>query len=336
MIKYFTLAFTLLSQFALFAQQSGSLEISEMKWGADFNIHIKFSNDSSSIYDVKALYHSSSENAFSSDQATYYPVNLDKEFIDALKNRSIESFVEDSLTKSTSKKTEKSQTLWSAIHYEIGGGWIHFINCLIYSFESGNLSLTAPLMKRPESDWKPKPMTESYKRTKNWKYYAPVDQKLAIKEYKLKEKNGELGDIPLLPDSFSQLFLNTTSEEYKQMSQPNQFHNKAIIDMVKLLIGSNYLGREQIDYISNAVLSSVLKYNINNLPSVIIFDDFQAAVAMTLDNDGYQIEKVVFNNESNLSQEEIDQRIERMEGIIAKINEVNKKVFENKLKSYYK
>ena len=35
-------------------------EISSMRWGADFNIHITFSNDSTSILDVRGLYHSTS------------------------------------------------------------------------------------------------------------------------------------------------------------------------------------------------------------------------------------------------------------------------------------
>ncbi len=320
---------------SMLTKAQNQLEISEMKWGADFNIHIKFSNDSSSIYDVQALYHSSSENSFSNSQATYYPVSLDEDFVNSLKNRKIESFVGETKDSTKTKGIEKSQTLWSAIHYDIGGGWIHFINCLVYSLEAGHLSMTAPLMKRPESNWKPSPMTESYKRTKTWEYYAPVNQKYAIKEYKIKEKKNELGDIPYLPSQFIELFTNTSQKEYLLLKEQKQLHNKAIIDMVKLLLGSNYLGQGQIDYISNAVISAVLKYNVNNLPSVIIFDDFEAAVAMTLNNEGYQIDKVVFNNESELTRDEIDQRIERMEGIINHINTVNRNIFEKKLKSYY-
>ncbi len=319
----------------VFTQAQNQPAISEMKWGADFNIHITFSNDSSSIHDVQALYHSSSENNFSNTQATYYPVSLDEDFINSLKNRKIESFVDEDRDSTETKKHEKSQTLWSAIHYDIGGGWIHFINCLVYSFEAGYLSLTAPLMLRPDSDWKPSPMTESYKRTKAWEYYAPVNQKYAIKEYKIKEKKNELGDIPYLPVQFIETFTNTSQKEYSLLTKQKQLHNKAIIDMVKLLLGSNYLGQSQIDYISNAVISSVLKYNVNNLPSVIIFDDFEAAVAMTLNDEGYQIGKIVFNNESELIQDEIDQRIERMEGIIKHINTVNRNIFEKKLKNYY-
>jgi hypothetical protein len=105
--------------------------------------------------------------------------------------------------------------------------------------------------------------------------------------------------------------------------------------MVRLLVGANYLGQEQIDFIRAAVSRSVMQYAINSLPSVIIFDDFGAAVAMTLNDDGYKIDKVVFNHEETLSPEEINQRLALMEGIIKKVNEVNKKVFEKNLKKYY-
>ena len=70
-------------------------EISSMRWGADFNIHITFSNDSTSILDVRGLYHSSStmpQMAVGSEEVTYYPVTLDPEFVGALKNKRIESF----------------------------------------------------------------------------------------------------------------------------------------------------------------------------------------------------------------------------------------------------
>lgn len=335
MIKQiFTLVFLFLS-FYSFAQSTNSIEIADMKWGADFNIHIKFSNDSTSIYDVQALHHSLSQNKYSNSAATYYPASLDAEFINSLKDRKIESFVEDSNSISATKPQSNNQTLWSAIHYNIGGGWIHFINCLVYAFESNSLSLTSPLMQRPESNWKPSPMTESYKRTKKWKYYAPVSQKLAIKEYKTKEKQNDLGDIPILPEQFTELFINTSDKEYISLTAKNKLHKKAIIDMVKLLVGANYLGQEQINYIASSITSSILKYNVNNLPSVIIFDDFEAAVAMSLNKDGYKIEKVVFNNEEELTEDEIIQRKERMQGIIKHINEINKKVFEKKLKNYY-
>ena len=109
----------------------------------------------------------------------------------------------------------------------------------------------------------------------------------------------------------------------------------AIIDMLRLMLGSKYLAIEQIDYIQNAVTKSVMHYNINHLPSVIIFDTYNAAVAMTLDENGYNIEKVVFNNEEQLSQIEINDRLTKMEAVISEINEINKMVFEKNLKNYY-
>lgn len=335
MTKYLLSLIFIALAISSYGQQKNNIEISEMKWGADFNIHIKFSNDSTSIYDVKALYHSSSSQGYTQNQTTYYPVSLDEEFLNSLKDRKIESFVNQKVDSMQQIAPANRNTLWSALHYDIGGGWIHFINCLVYSFESGHLNLTAPLMQRPDSDWKPSPMTESFKRTKKWKYYAPANQKLAIKEYKLKSKKNELGDIPYLPEQFTQLFINTAQKDYLLLTQNKKQHDKAIIDMVKLLVGANYFGQEQIDYISNSVTTAVLKYNVNNLPSVIIFDDFDAAVAMSLNSNGYQIDKIVFNDEAALTADEVDQRIERMEGIIHEINETNKKVFEKKLKNYY-
>ncbi len=331
MIKYLLTLVSLL--FCVLFLKSQQNSISQMQWGADFKIHITFSNDSTSIYDVKGLYHSESNGYNADTSVTYYPVQLDNDFVNDLKNRKISSFI-DTL-KGADDIKQKPQTLWSAIHGDIGGGFVHFINCLVYTFESGNLLLTAPLMKRPSSKWKPSPVTESYKRTKKWAYAAPVNQKLAQKEYKIKHKKGQLGDIMLLPPSFIQLFLNTNQKQYELMVAQNEYHKLAIINMVKLMVGANYLSREQIDYVQSAVSKSILKYNTNNLPSVIIFDHFGAAVAMSLTADGYKIEKIVFNNETELTDEAIEERIARMEGIIKQINLTNKKVFEKNLKSYY-
>ena len=145
-------------------------EISSMRWGADFNIHITFSNDSTSILDVRGLYHSTStmpQMAVGSEEVTYYPVTLDPDFVDALKSKRIENFGGDTAAAMVFSDTVRAKTLWSALHGEIGGGYIHFINCLIYSLESKSLNLWSPFYRRPESNWKPNPMTESYRRTKN-------------------------------------------------------------------------------------------------------------------------------------------------------------------------
>ena len=314
-------------------------EISSMRWGADFNIHITFSNDSTSILDVRGLYHSSStmpQMAVGSEEVTYYPVTLDPEFVGALKNKRIESFGGDTAAAMAFSDTVRAKTLWSALHGEIGGGYIHFINCLIYSLESRSLNLWSPFYRRPESNWKPKPMTESYRRTKNWKYYFPDNQKLAQKEYLTKQKNGELGDMQLLPKSFIDLFLGTNQKQYEQLKIDGETNKVAIIDMIRLLVSANYLGLDQISLIQGAVSRSIMKYSMNSLPSVIIFDDFGAAVAMTLDHDGYKIDNVVFNQQETLSAEEIDQRMQLMQGVIRQVNAINKKLFERNLKNYYK
>lgn len=326
----------LLTTITLSAQRN---EISAMRWGADFNIHITFSNDSSTIYDVRGLYHSAStmpQMAVGSEEVTYYPVTLDPEFVDALKDRNIESFADNAPASENLDLTMRATTLWSALHTKLGGGYIHFINCLIYSLESKSLNLYSPFYKRPESNWKPNPMTESYKRTRKWKYYFPDNQKLAQKEYLIKEKNGELGDIKLLPKSFIDLFLNTTQKEYDLLVTNKEINKVAIIDMMRLLVSANYLGSDQITLIQGAVMKSIMKYSMNSLPSVIIFDDFGAAVAMTLDHEGYKIDNVVFSNQDQLSAEEIEQRMQLMQGVINQVNSVNKKIFEKNLKSYYK
>ena len=314
-------------------------EISSMRWGADFNIHITFSNDSTSILDVRGLYHSTStmpQMAVGSEEVTYYPVTLDPDFVDALKNKRIENFGGDTAAAMVFSDTVRAKTLWSALHGEIGGGYIHFINCLIYSLESNSLNLWSPFYRRPESNWKPKPMTESYRRTKNWKYYFPDNQKLAQKEYLTKQKNGELGDMKLLPKSFIDLFLNTNQKQYELLIANNETNKVAIIDMIRLLVSANYLGLDQISLIQGAVSRSIMKYSMNSLPSVIIFDDFGAAVAMTLDHEGYKIDNVVFNQQETLSAEEIDQRMQLMQGVIRQVNAINKKLFERNLKNYYK
>lgn len=314
-------------------------EISSMRWGADFNIHITFSNDSTSILDVRGLYHSSStmpQMAVGSEEVTYYPVTLDPEFVGALKNKRIESFGGDTAAAMAFSDTVRAKTLWSALHGEIGGGYIHFINCLIYSLESKSLNLWSPFYRRPESNWKPKPMTESYRRTKNWKYYFPDNQKLAQKEYLTKQKKGELGDMQLLPKSFIDLFLGTNQKQYEQLKANNETNKVAIIDMIRLLVSANYLGLDQISLIQGAVSRSIMKYSMNSLPSVIIFDDFGAAVAMTLDHEGYKIDNVVFNQQETLSADEIEQRMQLMQGVIRQVNAINKKLFERNLKNYYK
>ena len=301
--------------------------IEAMQWDEDFQIHITLANDSNYILDIKELHHTAvGENE---SDFTYLPTRLDNDFVQTLLRTEVD-------TSKTGEQPEESyKTLWSALHHSIGGGWVHFVNCLLYSLETGYLDVKAPLMKRPESDWKPKPMTESYKRTRKWEYYVPVDQKLAIKEYNIKKKNNELGHLNDVPKAFVELFLNTSQKEYEQLKQIKRSRAQAHIDMVKILVGANYLGETQIKYIKSMVLKAFTNYADDQLPSVIIFDNFNAAVAMSLNEAGYQVEKIVFADERFISIETRMERIEQINLIVNQINIVNKEIFQQKLKSYY-
>ncbi|HKK60689.1 MAG TPA: hypothetical protein VJ937_14505, partial [Salinivirga sp.] len=263
-------------------------EIQEMSWGNEFTVEMKLSNDSAHVYDVEELYHSASFSKNNRDELVYYPVGLEKSFIDQLKARKISN---SDTTNVEAKSTNK--TLWSAIHYSIGGAYVHFINCLLYALETGELQVDAPLMQRPESDWKPKPRTESWKRTKKWDYYVPVRQRYAHREYRKKTRNDNLRDLQSVPQQFIDLFLETNDKEYEELRKKREVEKLAKIDLIKILLASNYLGETQIKYIKNRVLKAMSRYSVNQLPSVIILDDFNAAVAMSLDETGYQVQKIV-------------------------------------------
>ncbi len=309
-----------------FAHSQG---IEKMQWDKDFQIHITLANDSNYILDIKELHHTNVEED-GSTSFTYLPTRLEKEFVQKLKQTKV-----DTTIAGKEDYSESNKTLWSALHNSIGGGWVHFVNCLLYSLETGYLDITTPLMKRPESNWKPKPMTESYKRTKKWKYYVPVDQKLAIKEYKIKKSNNNLAHLNDVPQVFIDLFLKTNQSAYEQLKMNNRKRDKAKIDMVKILVGANYLGETQIKYIKSMVLKAFAQYADDQLPSVIIFDNFNAAVAMSLNEVGYQIDKIVFIDERFISIETRSERVNQINSIVNQINKVNKEVFQQKLKSYY-
>ncbi|MFP4024414.1 MAG: hypothetical protein ACLFVR_07790 [Thiohalospira sp.] len=316
----------LLSFFGL--ESSFAQNIQQMRWDKDFSIHITLANDSNYIMNLEELHHTDISGQ-QSESFTYLPTRLDNEFVQRLKGKKIDT------ANLIYEKNEPDKTLWSALHHSLGGGWVHFVNCLLYSIESGYLDIMAPLMKRPESKWKPKPMTESYKRTKKWEYYVPVNQKYAIKEYKKKKSENNLGDLKDVPEDFIQLFLNTKNSEYEAMRKNHLKKEQAKIDLIKIMLGANYLGETQIKYIKSMVLKAMAHYAEDKLPSVIIFDNYNAAVAMSLNEKGYQINKIVFADEKFISMETRLERVEKIETIVNQINEVNKEVLEQKLKSYY-
>lgn len=305
-------------------------EIEEMRWGNEFTVEMKFSNDSSHVYDVEELHHSTSYTKNKRNELVYYPVGLERSFVEELKSRRISNSDTLSLESLASNKT-----LWSAIHYSIGGSYVHFINCLLYALETGELNINAPLLERPESNWKPKPMTESFKRTRKWSYYIPETQKLAIKEYKQKEKNQDLRDLQNVPQDFIQLFLETNDKKYAELRKARDFEALSKIDLIRILVSTNYLGEVQIRYIKNRVLKAMSRYSANQLPSVIILDDFNAAVAMSLDEKGYTIQKIVFRNQQYLSDDEMDERRKTIKALIKEINELNKEVFQKSLQMHY-
>ncbi len=298
--------------------------VCEMKWGLDNEMFLKLENDSTYTMDVRELFHVPQNKITDfTSEFVYYPADFDQSYIDKLNQN-----------KDTAQKNNAT-TLWSSIHNEIGGGWVHFANCLLFALESGTLKLDAELMKRPETKWKPSPMTESYKRTRNWKFYVPVSQKEAMKEYKIRVKEGKLGDIASLPNSFVSVFNQTNQKEYDNIKNEGRRHLIAKIDLVKLFLGTNYLSKVQIDFIKNAVIASISKYSNNKLPSVIIFDQYNAAAMMKLDVDGYYIEKIVFNPKYEIRAEEASQRVDEIYKVITKINDYNKQSFQKRLDNYY-
>lgn len=94
--------------------------VKEMRWTYDYKLHVKLSNDTSQVVDVKALQHSGSlTDAISDSEATYYPVSLDADFVKALKDKKL--LVDQNGTDSLQKGN--NQTLWSALHTSLGQGW---------------------------------------------------------------------------------------------------------------------------------------------------------------------------------------------------------------------
>jgi hypothetical protein len=320
--KYFDMKKLVFAVFFIVSSLFVKAQVAQMNWSLDYQIFLKLANDSNYKYDIREAFHVKNSNEITNSDFVFYPANPGADFITQMPG--------DSLT------SESVKTLWSALHAKIGGGWVHFINCLAYSFETQKLSLTSPLMVRTQSSWKPNPVTESYKRTKDWKYYVPSEQKLAQKEYKIRLSKNELGDLKSLPKSYIDLFLSTSQKQYNKLKELHKFNEVAKIDLVKLMLGSNYLGEAQISYIANSVLEAVQSYSSNMLPSVIIFDEYDAAAVMSLDATGYKIEKIVFKTSANLSEQEISQRSEKINQIVATINEYNSNSFKKRLGSYYK
>jgi hypothetical protein len=299
-----------------------------MKWELDYEVYLRMKNDSTYTYDIRQLFHIKEDPSDTAVDYIFYPVNLDEDYINNL----------GAGADSTEAGTEKPsfETLWGALHESLGGGWVHFINCLLYSLETGQLDLMAPLMIRPETEWKPKPPTDSYKRTRKWEYYIPVDQKLAIKEYRLRMKRNEPGDLKNIPEEFIDLFLGTSNNKYQEYIEDRKVNILAKIDLVKILLGANFLGEPQINYIRSQVLNAIRNYSLNRIPSVLVFDDFDAAAAISMDLNGYKLQSIAFNTSTNLTYEQMEERKEQISKIISDINIYNQNSFRKQLSNYYR
>lgn len=309
----------------LLSSQSGYLgDKASLRWELDYQIYLDIANDTTYTYDIKSLFHIQENNDDFKSEFVYYPVSLGNDYINTIKEKPEDSVSIDSYP-----------NIWNALHKSLGGGWVHFINCLLYALETEQLTLTEPLLKRPETKWKPKPVTPSYLRTKKWKYYFPMNQKWALKEYKIRMQENKPGDLNSLPVSFIQLFLETSQRDYKKLKENKELNTLAKVNLVKIILGANYLGEAQINFVRSTVLNVVKNYNVTILPTVIVFDEFNAAAIMSMNLEGYEIENIVFKGSQVMTIKQRDKTIEEIEKIIHDINEYNKNSFRKRLGEYY-
>ncbi|PID90367.1 MAG: hypothetical protein CSA97_03265 [Bacteroidetes bacterium] len=310
--------------------------IQQMIWGQDYKLHVKLSNDSSYVMDVRGLYHQGDAAApIDTENTTYLPVALDADFIRMVKEKPLKDSLAAASTSDSLASRKRNSTLWAALHHEIGGGYVHLVNCIMYALESRQLNLANPIMLRPKTSWKPDPMTESYRRTRRWEHYVPLKQKLARREYKYRKRDGQLTDLQGVPKSFIDLFEDTSDRGYRKLQSERKQTQMAQIDLVRIMLAARYLGEKQIAYISDCVRNAITRYTASNLPSVIILDDFKAAVAMRLDTAGYRVDHIVFENQKKLPPEEVQKRTAAINRLVANINEANNRLFLRRLNSYY-
>lgn len=109
----------------------------------------------------------------------------------------------------------------------------------------------------------------------------------------------------------------------------------AQIDLVKLMLGINYLGEPQILYIRSAVLNAIRNYSANKLPTVVVFDPFNAAAVMSLDQEGYKIDAIAFRNAESLTAAEAEEKRLKIQQIVDDINTYNQSQFMKRLEQYY-
>ena len=132
------------------------------------------------------------------------------------------------------------------------------------------------------------------------------------------------------------MFLKSSNKDYQEFIEIEEVNKIAKIDLVKILLGANFLGEIQINYISNQVLNSVKSYSLNKLPSVLIFDEYNAATAISIDPDGYRLESIAFKATAHLSEEQMNEYRQEIIKIVDYINTHNQNSFRKKLYEYYR
>ncbi len=297
--------------------------IREMKWGLESTISLTMANDSIYEINIEDVFQTD-QSVNSSDNDIYFPVNLSYDYIEKFKNNGISKDEDANL-----------ENIYRAVHSITGGSFAHFMNLMIYSLQTYQLDLKSPEMMRPITKWRPNPITESYVRTRRWKYYTPQEFKNAKKEYDYRKKHNNLVELEGIPMAFIRRSNKTKDTKYVKLSNLGYNDQTAEIDLVRLMLGSNFLGKDQIRYIRNCVLQAVSEYKIYELPSLIIFKNYKAAVAMSLDATGYKVEGTVFSDDKQIDQGEKDRRTAEIQHVIQNINEANQKAIERKIKKLY-
>jgi len=298
--------------------------VKEMRWGNDNRIYLTMGNDSILVLKENTLFHST-DTVANSIGFTFLPAGLSQSYINSVSKT--DSVTSDSIS-------SKIITLWSALHYNLGGGWPHFMNAILYTLETRQLDLTAPILTRVSTQWKPENPSEAWLRTRKWKYYLPVDMKEAQHEYEWRLSLKKTDDLAHLPNEYVTEFLSTSQSGYKRLCKTNNWSAVARIDLIKLFLGVNYLGSAQIKYIANRVQKAASSYRPTRLPQVLVLDPFNAAVILEMNALGYTIKQIVFRDD-NTQLADVELRKQKIYELIASINLRNQKAFEQQLKANY-
>jgi hypothetical protein len=298
--------------------------VKEMRWGVDNKIYLTMGNDSVIVLKENTLFHNA-DTVANTTGFTFLPAGLSQSYVNSVSRT--DSVTSDSIS-------SKAITLWSALHHNLGGGWPHFVNAILYALETKKLDLTAPILRRPKSSWKPENPSEAWLRTHEWEYYLPLDMKEAQREYNWRLSLKRNDDLSHLPEDYITEMLSTSRSGYKRLCKDENWAAVARIDLVKLFLGVNYLGTAQVKYIANRVQKAAVYYRPTRLPQVLILDPFNAAVILEMNTLGYTVKQIVFRDDnSNSTENEI--RKQRIYELVASINLRNQKAFEQQLKQNY-